>query len=81
MFHRSVLPSLNKVDSTISRTFVNSFVGLHSFITCCCATLQCFFKRVYLFPGVTFPEGESDEPYDMQFCKWMIKEKVRIAII
>ncbi|CAB4010821.1 kynurenine--oxoglutarate transaminase 1 [Paramuricea clavata] len=25
--------------------------------------------------GRTFPEGASDEPYDAQFCKWMIREK------
>ncbi|CAB4007196.1 Kynurenine--oxoglutarate transaminase 1 [Paramuricea clavata] len=30
--------------------------------------------------GVTFPDGESDEPYDMQFCKWMIKDKGIAAI-
>ncbi|XP_028394651.1 kynurenine--oxoglutarate transaminase 1-like isoform X2 [Dendronephthya gigantea] len=29
--------------------------------------------------GVTF-SGESDEPYDFQFCKWMIKEKGISAI-
>ena len=34
-----------------------------------------------MFLGVTFPDGESDEPYDMQFCKWMIKEKVKILVI
>ena len=39
-----------------------------------------FMQCVYLFLGLTFPEGESDEPYDMQFCKWMIKEKVKILV-
>ena len=33
-------------------------------------------STVRVFPGVTFPEGASDEPYDAQFCKWMIREKV-----